>query len=223
MISALRQMGQVVSVVIGCVGAVVLVGCGAPSGITPLIRAGDTLSKPDRLLVYEFEVTPSDLDLGRGSGPRGPGNGTSDAQTDEEIKVGKAVAKALTDNLIRELRSRGIDNVYRATDTSPPGEDTASIKGRFMHIARGDRTVGGFSLGSGQVRTHIWMFQGTGLALRLVAEGETATLSDLKRGIGPGLDAGGSALTSIEADASRIAKEVADRIVDYSRRRGWVN
>ncbi len=222
MSTMLRRIGRGISFVLWCIGAVVLVGCGAGTTVTPLIRAGDTLAKPDRLLVYEFVVTPGEFDLGQGSAPSVSESGVANAQTDEEIQLGKAVAKALTDNLVRELRNRGIENVYRATDTAPPAEDTASIKGRFLHIAQGDRTVAGFGLDGGQVRTHIWMFQGTGLALRLVAESETATPSNLKRGMGPGL-AGGNTSAIIESDVARIAKEVADRIVEYSRRRGWAN
>lgn len=218
MLSGSRQVGRIVFVVLGFVGAILLLGCGPATTVTPLIRAGDTLTKPDRLLVYDFEVTPGEMDLERGSTTAiSPGAG-SDAQTAEDIQVGKAMSKALTDNLVRELRGRGIANAYRATESSPPSEDTAYIKGRFLRLAQGDRTVGGFGLGSGQVRTHIWMFQGTGLALRLVAESETATPSDLKRGIGAGLDS-----AAVETNAARIAKEVADRIVDYSRRRGWVD
>jgi hypothetical protein len=223
MLSRSRQTGQILSVVLELFCAIVLMGCGAATTVTPLIRAGDTLTKPDRLLVYDFEVTPGEMDLERGFTVAISPGGNSDAQTDEEIQVGKAMAKALTGSVVRELRSRGIENVYRAADASAPGEDTASIKGRFLRLGQGGRTVGGFSLGSGQVRTHIWMFQGAGLTLRLVAENETATPSDLKRGIGTGLGSGESTFAAVETDASRIAKEVADRVVEYSRRRGWVD
>ncbi len=217
MLRSLRQIGQFVSVVVSCIGAVILIGCEAPT-VTPLVRAGDTLTKPDRVLIYDFAVTPGEVDLDRGLGPQVLRSAASEAQTDEEIQVGKAVARALTDSLVRELRGRGI-NAYRATETSPPGEDTASIKGRFLRIDQKDRsmrTLVGFGLGGGQVRTHIWIFQGTGLSLRLVAEGETSTQSNLKPGIVP-------VPAAIEADAGRTAKEVADRIADYCKRRGWVD
>lgn len=226
MLSTLRQVGQVVSVIVRCVGAVVLMGCGAAT-VTPLIRAGDTLTKPDRLLVYDFAVTPGEVDRDRSFGPDVLRSAASDAQTDEEIQVGKAVARALTDSLIQELRSRGI-TAYSSTETAPPGENTASIKGRFLRIDPGDRsmrTLVGFGLDGGQVRTHIWIFQGTGLTLRLVAEGETATPSNLRPGMGSklGIEAATNTLATIEADAGRIAKEVADRIAEYCKRQGWVN
>jgi hypothetical protein len=217
----LRPIKQIVSAIVLCVAAGVFISCGNTTTVTPLIKAGDTLAKPDRLLVYDFEVAPGKMDFERGPASAISPAVNSDAQTDEETRIGKAMAKALTDGLLRELRSRGIANAYRATESSPPGEDTASIKGRFLRQTQGDRTGAGFSLGSGQVRTHIWMFQGTGLALRLVAESETATPSELKRGIG--VANAGDASASVGADAARIAKEVADRIVEYGKRRGWMD
>ena len=139
-LNGLRQIRRVVCVALEFVGAILLVGCGAATTVTPLVRAGDTLTRPDRLLVYDFEVTPVETDLERGSESGISGSAASDAQTDEEIQVGKAMAKALTGSVVRELRSRGIENVYRATDASAPGEDTASIKGRFLRLGQGDRT-----------------------------------------------------------------------------------
>jgi hypothetical protein len=103
------------------------------------------------------------------------------------------------------------------------------------------RTLIGFGLGASHVRTHVQIFQGTGANMRLVAEGETSTESNLKPGLGPmlGLGAvtgglalagavGGTATVANEAvfatvqeDAKRTAKQIAERIGDYYRAQGW--
>ncbi len=221
MLIRVRPIQQLVSAVVSCLAGIVFMGCGTATTVTPLVRAGDTLAKPDRLLVYDFEVRPGELDLEQGPTSAVPQAANADVQTAEETRIGKAMATALTDSLVRELRSRGIANAHPATESSPPGEETACIKGRFLRAAQGDRTIAGFSLGSGQVRTHIWMFQGTGLSLRLVAESETATPSQLKQSIGVASDE--NTAETVRGDAARIAKEIADRIVEYGRRRGWMD
>ena len=222
---------------------VMISACGSVTG-TPIRRAAANLPRPDRVLVYDFAVTPQDVDLDRGIGPKIMRGTGSAAQTEEEIKVGKVVARVLSDSLVKELRGRGID-AHLASNAAPAGETTASIRGRFLHIDQGDRTmrtVIGFGLGGSQVRTHIQVYQGAGDSARLVAEGETVTKSSLKPGMGPlvGVGAiagtagtaaavsGGTTLVSetflqtVEADARRTAKEIADRVSGYYKERGWI-
>ena len=187
--------------------AVAVAGCGATT-VMPTFRAASGLPQPDRVLVFDFAVTPEEagVDPGIGSLP----------QTQEDMQVGKAVAQALSVNLVKELRSRGID-AYRANETAPPGETTASIKGRFLRDDRGTSTTStpvGFALGGSQVRTRIQFLQGTGLKLQLVGEAETATPSSLKPGIG--------ANAAVETDAERTAQAVAERVVTYYKQEGWI-
>jgi hypothetical protein len=130
------------------------------------------------------------------------------------VEVGKALARALSVNLISELRRRGIE-AERASDTDGPGETTASVRGAFLHTDASATSVPvGFTLRGGQVRTRIQFLQGTGLKLQNVGEGETVTPSVLKPGM-----AGDSA---INADAKRIAEVLAERVAGYYRREGWI-
>jgi hypothetical protein len=73
----------------------------------------------------------------------------------------------------------------------------------------------GFTLRGGQVRTLVQLFQGTGLKLQLVGEGETVTPSRLKPGTA--VDA-----TTVDADAKRTAQILAERITGYYRQEGWI-
>ena len=200
--------------------ALFLAGCGATT-VTPTFPVISGLPRPDRVLVYDFAVTPDELEIKYGLDTQASGGTGSQAQTEEDIRLGKAFARALTDSLVGELRSRGID-AYRANDAAPPGENTASIKGRFLRTSQRDgTTLAGFGLGGGEVRTQVQIYQGTGLNLRLVAEAETATPSNLKPGIGITTVGNEAVLATVQADAKRTATAVVERITDYYKRQGW--
>jgi hypothetical protein len=186
--------------------AFLLAGC-AETTMTPTFRATRGLSRPDRVLVFDFAVTPEEAGAERRSGVA--------AQTEEDVRVGKALARALSANLVSELRSRGIE-AERAGDGAAPGDTTASVRGRFLRGDGSDNTANavGFMLRDGQVRTRVQLFQGTGLKLQLVGEGETVTPSGLKPG------AAGDA--AVDADARRTAQVLAERIAGYYRQEGWI-
>jgi hypothetical protein len=224
------------------VGFIVIAGCASATWV-PTQRASLELPPPDRVLVHDFAVTPEQVALDRGILPRVMRT-VAPPQTEEEVKVGEVVARALSDSLVSDLRSRGID-AHLASKSPPPGETTASIRGRFVHIDEGDRTmrtVIGFGFGGSQVRTHVQIYQGSDNNARLVAEGDTVTQSGLKPGMGPmvgvgaivgtvGTTAAVSGATTVvsetffqtvEADAKRTAKEIADHIARYYKERGWI-
>lgn len=192
--------------------ALLLAGC-AETTVAPTIRAAEGLPPPDRMLVYDLVVTPSEVEVIGGLDPQASGG---EAQSEADIRTGKAFAKALTDSVVEDLRRRGID-AYRASESGSPGPNTASIKGRFLRTSQKDgSTLVGFGLGGGQVRARIQIFQGTGLNVRLVAEADITTPSNLKPTPGSTLDA------AIATDARKTAGQVANRIAEYYRRQGWI-
>ena len=192
--------------------ALLLAGC-AETTVTPTVRAAEGLSLPDRLLVYDLAVSPSELEVIGGLDPQAEGGTGAEAQSEEDIRTGKAFAKLLTASLVEELRRGGID-AYRASESGAPGLNTASIRGRFLRTSQKDgSTLVGFGLG-GDVLARIQIFQGTGYNLRLVAELDITTPSNLKPG--STLDA------AIATDAKTMAEQVANRIVEYYRRQGWI-
>ena len=190
-------------------------GCSTAT-VTPRVRPGDTLVRPDRVLVHDFAVVPDEVAIKGGPDAQALGGAGADVQTKEDIEVGQDFARALAENLLRELRDRGID-CDKATAAPPPGPNTASIRGRFLRTRQSDRsTLVGFGFRDGQVRTHIQIFQGTGVTLRLVAEAESTTESNLKPGLSP------TTAAIVEADAKRTAVQVAEKIADYYKRQGWI-
>jgi hypothetical protein len=121
------------------------------------------------------------------------------------MRVGRAAAKVLTDSLIQELRSRGID-AQRASEAAPPELNTLSIRGRFLWREKD----------AGTMRARIWYYQGSGVNSRLVAQVDADIPSESK----PGAKVGGS--VAQEADARRMARELAERVARYYREQGWI-
>ena len=177
-------------------------GCATTPTITPTVRAQAGLPRPDRVLVHDFEVANADSDLNPDQ------LSTSGALTEEQIRVGRAAAQVLTGSLIDELKSRGIE-AQRASGAAPPEMNTLSIRGRFLWR---EKEVG-------TMRARIWFYQGSGVNSRLVAQADADVPSDLKRGAVVGSSAYAAAQ---EADAKRMARELAERVARYYREQGWI-
>ena len=194
--------------------ALLLAGCAAAS-VSPTFPTMNGLPRPDRVLVYEFAAAPDTLEAKGGLDPQSSGGTGAQAQTKEDIEVGRALAKALAVNLVGELNSRGIV-ATSASAATQPGPDTASLRGRFVRASQRDSsTIVGFGLGV-PIRARVVVFQGTSLNSQLVSEAEMALPSSLKPGLGPNLNA------TVDADAKRMAMLIADRFADYYKRQGWI-
>ena len=197
-----RIAGQILSLP-GLLCLLFIAGC-ATDTIKPTVRAAAGLPKPDRVLVYDFEVAPLD---GVVKWEPMPPSKDAAARTEEEKQAGRAAARVLADSLIEALRSRGI-TAQRAIEAAPPEMNTLTIRGRFLWREKDDGTM----------RARIWFYQGTGVNLRLQAESDAVIRSDLKRG-GVANEAYRAAQ---EADARRMAKELAERVAAYYREQGWI-
>ena len=130
-----------------------IAGCAADT-VKPTFPVNRGLPRPDRLIVYEFSATKGEVEVDRSTGAQPP-------QSEEEIRVGRALAKALAKYVSDELRSRRI-NAYLAGETPRPGETTVSIRGQFMRTdptGRSPIPVVGFGFGGGEVRTHVQVLQ----------------------------------------------------------------
>ena len=87
--------------------------------------------------------------------------------------------------------------------------NTLSIRGRFLWRDKD----------AGTMRARIWYYQGSGVNSRLVAQADADIPSESKRGA----KVGNSAYTAAqEADARRMARELAERVARYYREQGWI-
>jgi hypothetical protein len=215
----------------GCAGARVEVTQQAPSEVL----------QPDFIIVERFGVSPEDVKLDRGLSAQALRGFKERALNDEERKVGAAVATVMEEETVRLLRAAGIPayvDSYAPTAT----RTTALLQGQFLSVDEGDRTQRvwlGFGLGGSKLQMKLQVLQGE----VVVTEGEVQTTSSLKPGIlvslgvgaatgsigmaaaiGGGLAVGSEALlVSVEADAKRAAKAVAERLIQGYKDRGWLS
>jgi hypothetical protein len=219
--------------------AVVLAGC-ASTDVHQTRRAGASLEKPDRILVRNFAVTRAEVELDGGFGPTIARDATGEVASEGERQLGRAAAEALAEELVTKLREKGLP-AERSAGRVALTPTTLVIAGKFLTLDEGNQTLRvlvGFGAGASEVRTRLqaWMDG------QLVAEAETDAKSGKKPGVAVTLGAGAAmgtaataaavaagttavselALTSVEADAKRTAREIADRVLRAYRERGWL-
>ena len=151
------------------------------------------------------------------------------------------MATVMEEETVRLLRQAGIP---ADLDSNAPTATrrTALLQGQFLSVDEGDRSQRvwvGFGLGGSRLQIKLEALQG-GV---VVTEGEVQTTSSLKPGtvaslgdgaatgsigmaaaVGGGMAVGSEALlVSVEADAKRAAKAVADRLIQGYKERGWLS
>jgi hypothetical protein len=197
------------------------------------------LPRPGVVLVYDFAVTPDDVV----ADTLGPEFGPSTAPSSKEVQEARRVAASLSTQLVSKLLARGI-NAERATRGRVPPLNAMVLKGGFVTIDEGSRVqrmVIGFGKGSSELRVRAQVYQATPYGLRRIEGGEGRATGSKSPGmavpVGAGAAAGRAATSavisggmnvarevtgSLEADAGRLADEIADRAEAFYRRRGWL-
>jgi hypothetical protein len=177
------------------------------------------LPKPDVIVVHDFAVAPGEVKLDRGIMASALRDANERQPTEEELKVGRMVADKLSTVLVDELRKDGI----AATRASSPVQitaTTAELHGQFVTVDQGNQTMRvwvGFGLGGSEMRTRMEIVQNG----KLVSAAETTTKASLKPGI-VGAVATEVFTADVEADATRTAKAVAERVRQGYLDRGWL-
>lgn len=206
--------------------------------------SGGPLPKPERIVVYDFAVSPADIKLSSLSGSRMLRGVGSVAQTEEQLKVGRKVASSMAMELMKKIGELGFP-VERATSGTRPSERSLMIEGQFVSVDEGSkilRMVIGFGAGASQVRTLVQVYLEMPSGPLLLEEFETIAESSSKPGLGAtmgagaavgvlgaaGAAAGGAASgvldtqATVEADARRTAGEVAKHLAQFFTRQGWM-
>jgi hypothetical protein len=173
---------------------------------------GAPLPRPDRLLVYEFAYSPSQVKLDPGVSPEFEPE-TASSLTAQQLEVGRRLSKVLAEHLVKEFRDMGLA-AFTGFGTSPSQGNTYSIEGQFLSIDLGNRTqrveVG---LGRTQVKTLVQLYRDSGDG-KLLLE----TLDVVAKGAGNkpfGAD--------VEADAVHTAVQVAKKLRAFFVQQGWIS
>jgi hypothetical protein len=223
-----------------------LTGC-APTSVNVLNQYTGPLPQPNRLLVYNFAVSPDEvtLDQGISAEVQSLAGNPQPPWTEKELQVGHAVSNALAGKLVAQLRSLGYP-AERAAE--PPGYGATNaivIEGQLTSVNQGNRAarvVIGLGVGHSDVKTFTQVYDIQPYGRRLVEQFSTDARSGFKPGmaetegasaaaghwavglaVGAGLSVASEMFSAnVEADADRTAKEIAQQLNNYFMSKGWV-
>ena len=223
---------------------VVLVATGCASSSVTASRSypvGETIARPNRILVYDFAATADDLAAYSATAGRYAQHETP--QTAEEIERGRALGAQVAEALVAEIRNMGLPAMRAAGRPAPQVGDMV-ISGEFVSIewgSRGMRMSIGFGSGRTELRTVVEGYLVTDQGLRPLKSREIEARGGGMPGLlvpiavtaataSPvGLIVGGAAQLSGEAGrntmagmARRTANEIAGELRAEFKRLGWI-
>lgn len=208
--------------------------------------AGETLPRPEVVVVDTFAVSPDEVQLDEGlsteieQGIRAR-RGTS--RTEQELQVGRQVAEALADKLVVEISDMGL-RAQRGSTVQAGMQNALLIKGQVVSIDEGNRTervMVGFGAGRSDVRAHAQVYQVTPAGRQLIDRIEVDAKSGLTPGmaetmgvgalaghllvataVGGGVHVASEAVgADVVADADRAAKGIAKQLAALLAKEGW--
>lgn len=230
---------------IACATAILLLAAGcASSGVVQRQStvAGEALTRPERVVVYDFAGTPGDLPpdsvIARYTQQR------TIPQTPQQVALGRRLGRSVAENLVRELNGAGIP-AQSAVSAPAPRIGDGVIRGEFIAASEGSRLTRvliGFGAGAAELKTLAEAYQVTPTGLRPLGSAQIdaagAKLPGMLVPVGIGASVGSAAASAavsgtsnvvqevgpetIEAAARRTAREIARLIVDAYRQRGWL-
>jgi hypothetical protein len=224
---------------------VTIAGC-ASTKVQPLsvYSGSESLPRPDRILVYDLATSPAAITPNGGVITRLHSLVSGTSQTEEQLRVGREVADALSEEL--RIRALGLP-AERASSLQPLADGTLAIEGQFVSIDEGNRlrrTVIGFGAGASEVRTLVQVYLGMDGAQHIVQEFETSAESSKAPGMaatmgagaaargaaalaagaaaGGGIHAATESRQTAEADARRTADVLVKRLAQFFAAQGWI-
>ncbi len=229
-LTALWLTGLAVTLALGCAKARIDATQVAPA--RPMV-------KPPVVLVYDFAVTPEEA-LTDSFGAYAERAGENDSR---EIQIARATAVSLSEQLVAKLQKKGIA-AERALDDRAPPLYAFVVRGQFLDVDKGSRLkrmVIGFGAGSSKLVARVQVYQALGWGLRRIAEAEATATGSKAPGMAVPLGGGaamGAMATSaavsggmngvrevrggMDADAGRMAEQIAKRAEAYYRSQGWL-
>jgi hypothetical protein len=175
--------------------AIALSGCAkATSHDIQQYDGKERFAWPDRILVYDFAISPHDVSVNSAVGARIANLVTHTSMSEEQVKAGKAIAFVLAEEIVNELRRLQL-SAERASTVTPPPDKILAIEGQFVSIDEGNRLqrmVIGFGVGGTEVRTQVQVVLGTPKGPLLLEEFVTDAESSKKPGMGPMAGVGGA-------------------------------
>jgi hypothetical protein len=221
-------------------------GC-APTNVKQKNMTLTQLPRPDRILVYDFAVSPDEVMLDKGLSADlmqeyQQYKGTS--RTAEEIKVGHKVADALAEELVKKIRTYGL-MAERAFGLPSGKGNLLMVKGQLLSIDEGNRTERvaiGLGTGRSDVQANVQVYEMTPKGMHEVDTLRGTAKSGRKPGMGEmmgigaiaghllastvvsGVLSGATEMTSatVEADGKRLAEKIAADLGNFFIDQDWI-
>lgn len=223
--------------------ALLAVAC-APTNVQTTFEREGPAPRPERILVYDFAVAPDEVQLDRGLSAELEQMAKGTPRTQQELQIGRAAAKALSDELVKKITDMGLP-AQRVVGVPANWANAVLVEGQFLSIDEGNRTervVVGLGAGRSSVRTDVQIYEARGTQLVRLADFMTDAKSGYKPGaaetMGMGAAAGdlavSAAVTAVgtvasealgvnaQADARRTAADVAEKLKAYFVQQGWI-
>jgi len=221
-------------------------GC-APTNVQQENMTVAQLNRPSLILVYDFAVTPQEVELDTGLSAdimQKYEEHKGETRTAEEIKVGHKVADALAEELVKRIRSYGLW-AERGFGLPQGNAKDLLVKGQLLSIDEGNRTERvaiGLGAGRTSVQANVQVYEMTAKGLQKVDAMRGNAKSGDKPGMGEmmgvgaiaghllastlvsGTLSGVSEMTSatVESDAKRLANKIAVDLGNFFVDQGWI-
>ena len=221
-----------------------LSGC-APTQVTLLSETTTQLPRPEKILVYNFAVSPDEVKLDRGISNQIEAYVKKTPRTAEEKAVGRGVADAVAKHLVEHIQSLGFI-AERTTGSAPPTGNILEVEGQFISIDEGNRTervVIGLGAGRTDVKTLVQIYDARAKNRIMAAQYQVDAKSGRKPGmaemtavgalaghavvsaVASGGLAGVSEMYSanVDADGKRTAEEIVTKALGpFFVSQGWI-
>jgi hypothetical protein len=221
-------------------------GC-APTNVQQEKMTVSQLPRPDRILVYDFAVSPAEVELDKGLSAdlmQKYEKHKGETRTAEEIKVGHKVADALAEELVKKIRGYGL-MAERAFGLPQAKGKVLMVKGQLLSIDEGNRTervVIGLGAGRTDVQANVQVYEMTPEGMKKVDSLRGTAKSGRKPGMGEMMGLGaiaghllvstvvsgalsaGTEMTSatVEADGKRLAEDIAKDLGKFFVDQDWI-
>ena len=221
-------------------------GC-APTNVQQDKMSATQLARPDHILVYDFAVSPDEVELDKGLSAdliQKYRQYKGSSRSAEEIKVGHKVADAVAEELVKKINSYGLF-AERAFGLPQGKGKILMVKGQFLSIDEGNRTervVIGLGAGRTDVQANVQVYEMTAKGMQEVDTLRGTAKGGRKPGMGEmmgigaiaghllastvisGTLSGATEMTSatVEADGKRLADSIAQDLGKFFVDQGWI-
>ncbi len=236
-----REMEQRLLAVFVLAG-MMLNGCTSVE-VTPEAGAAETLAQPSRVLVYDFAVTPQEIQLDPvGAEIAQKIDGT--AKSAQEQKISHAVARALAKHLVSTIQGMGLPAERASTPPSPTGTEVL-IRGQLVSIDQGneaERMIIGLGAGRSDVEAHAQIYETiagqriaiesmSGTAKSAITPGAAETMGVgalaghlvVSTAVTAGVQVANEDLSAnVDAEAGHLGDKLAESLKALFVKKGWI-